>query len=147
MKFMVSAMKLCTSVIPKKRPSLPTNFPPKRSKLIIDLSSNYAQLRVISSRVFHSFPRFQGLIAVTLCCLVLSSLSAPAPQPIWPGLVVAGTGAVAFDVATGLTLLGAGGATIPTSLLVAKALAPVVAAKKIAILAALAAQQRDAERR
>ena len=60
MKFMVSAMKLCTSVIPKKRPSLPTNFPPKRSKLIIDLSSNYAQLKVISSRVFHSFP-FSGL--------------------------------------------------------------------------------------
>ena len=72
-----------------------------------------------------------------LGCLVVSTLSAPAPQPIWPGLAVAGAGAVAFDIATGLTLLGAGGATIPTSLLVAKALA----AKKIALLGALAASR------
>ena len=73
-----------------------------------------------------------------LGCLVVSTLSAPAPQPlIWPGLAAAATGAVAFDVATGLTLLGAGGATIPTSLLVAKALA----AKKLALLGALAASR------
>ena len=84
----------------------------------------------------------QGLIAVTLCCLVLSSLSAPAPQPLfWPGLAVAGTGAVAFDLATGLAIVGAGGATIPTSLLVAKALA----AKKLVLLGALAARQRAEE--
>ena len=80
---------------------------------------------------------------MTLCCLVLSSLSAPAPQPIWPGLVFAGSGAIAFEAATGLTIAGLGAATIPTSLLVAKALA----AKKIALLAALAAQERDAGRR
>ena len=75
---------------------------------------------------------------MTLCCLVLSSLSAPAPQPLfWPGLAVAGTGAIAFDLATGLTLAGVGAATIPTSLLVAKA----VAAKGVLIGAALAAQR------
>ena len=83
------------------------------------------------------------MIAVTLSCLVLSSLSAPAPQPLfWPGLAVAGTGAVAFDLATGLTLAGVGAATIPTSLLVAKA----VVAKGVLIGAALAsqrAQQQD----
>ena len=64
-------------------------------------------------------------------------MSAPAPQPTWPGLVVAGGGAVAFDLATGLAVLGAGGAVIPTSLLVAKALA----AKKLALLGVLAAQR------
>ena len=79
------------------------------------------------------------MIAVTLSCLVLSSMSAPAPT--WPGLVVAGGGAVAFDLATGLAILGAGGATIPTSLLVAKALA----AKKLALLGVLAAQRARQE--
>ena len=77
---------------------------------------------------------------MALSCLVLSSLAAPAPQPlIWPGLAAVGAGALAFDVATGLTLAGAGAATIPTSLLVAKALA----AKKIAVLGALAASRSN----
>lgn len=84
----------------------------------------------------------QGLITVTLCCLVLSSLSAPAPQPlIWPGLAAGGAGIFAFDLATGLVISGAGAATIPTSLLVAKA----VAAKGVLIGAALAAQRAQQE--
>ena len=72
-----------------------------------------------------------------LSCLVVSTLSAPAPQPTWPGLALVGAGALGFELATGLTLAGAGAATIPTSLLVAKALA----AKKLAILGALAASR------
>ena len=60
-------------------------------------------------------------------------------QPIWPGLVVAGAGTVGFDVATGLVLAGAGGATIPTSLLVAKALA----IKKAALISAILASRDD----
>merc|ERR1711862_426348 len=81
-------------------------------------------------------------IAVTLSCLVLSSLSAPAPapKPTWPWLVVAGGGLWAFDLATGLVLAGAGGATIPTSLLVAKALV----AKKAVVLGPLAASRAAA---
>ena len=62
---------------------------------------------------------------------------------IWPGLATVGTGAVAFDLATGLALAGAGGATIPTSLLVAKALV----AKKLGLLGLLAASRRNQERR
>ena len=82
-------------------------------------------------------------MSVTLSCLVLSSLSAPAPQPLfWPGLTAAGAGVVAFDLATGLALVGAGGATIPTSLLVAKALV----AKKLGLLGLLAASRRNQER-
>ena len=74
---------------------------------------------------------------------MLSSLSAPAPQPLfWPGLAAAGAGVVAFDLATGLALVGAGGATIPTSLLVAKALV----AKKLGLLGLLAASRRNQER-
>lgn len=77
-------------------------------------------------------------MSAVLSCLVVSTLSAPAPQPIfWPGLAAVGAGAIGFELATGLTLAGAGAATIPTSLLVAKALA----AKKIAILGALAASR------
>ena len=77
----------------------------------------------------------QVLVSVMLDCLVTSSLCAPAP--IWPGLALAGTGAVAFDVATGLTLAGLGAANIPTSLLIFKALA----LKKAAILGTLAASR------
>ena len=69
---------------------------------------------------------------------MLSSLSAPAPapQPTWPGLAVIGAGGWVLGPA-GLAIAGAGAATIPTSLLVAKALA----AKKLAILGALAASR------
>merc|ERR1712244_34896 len=100
----------------------------------------------ISTNTFKFKMNFIALISVTLSCLVISSLSAPAPQPlIWPGLAAAGAGAVAFDLATGLSIAGLGAATIPTSLLVAKGLA----AKKLFLLSALAASrnQRRNQRR
>merc|ERR1711971_1368607 len=97
----------------------------------------------ISTNTFKFKMNFITLISVTLSCLVISSLSAPAPQPlIWPGLAAAGAGAVAFDLATGLSIAGLGA---PTSLLVAKGLA----AKKLVLLSALAASrnQRRNQRR
>merc|ERR1712172_207788 len=100
----------------------------------------------ISTNTFKFKMNFITLISATLSCLVISSLSAPAPQPlIWPGLAAAGAGAVAFDLATGLSIAGLGAATIPTSLLVAKGLA----AKKLVLLSALAASrnQRRNQRR
>merc|ERR1712172_473058 len=96
----------------------------------------------ISTNTFKFKMNFITLISVTLSCLVISSLSAPAPQPlIWPGRA----GAVAFDLATGLSIAGLGAATIPTSLLVAKGLV----AKKLVLLSALAASrnQRRNQRR
>ena len=132
---MVSAMESCITHNPKNS---------KDSKL--SLSTNNAHSIISRTElVTHCSSCFQGLIAVTLSCLVLSSLSAPAPQPTWPGLAIAGAGVVGFDLATGLVLAGAGGATIPTSLLVAKALV----AKKALLLGALAASQaaRSEERR